>query len=34
MAAGGHFENAQLPEFARIPATPPPESVITTYVRT
>ena len=34
MAADGHFENAQLPEFARIPATPPPESVITTYVRT
>ena len=34
MAAGGHFENAQLPEFARIAATPPPKSVNTTYVRT
>ena len=34
MAAGGHFENAQLPEFARIFATPPPKSVNTTYVRT
>ena len=34
MAAGGHFENAQLPEFAEAFATPPPKSVNTTYVRT
>ncbi len=34
MAAGGHFENAQLPEFAEAFATPPPKLVNTTYVRT
>lgn len=34
MAAGGHFENAQLQEFAEAFATPPPKLVNTTYVRT